>query len=350
MIKILFFSRGRGRGHAIPDVAIANDLLRSAADLKLQFVSYSTGGETIRECGYHVRDLCLPENNSFLETLILCVQVIREVEPALIVAHEEFCVPVAAKICKIPCIFLIDWFPLKESIWVDCLRYSETIIFLDDPGYFDEPEFLREKIHYVGPVLRDITLSRADRVSARKDLGLSCEQPIILVLPSGSVTASEEKAPIFTLISQAIQLIDRPITTIWVLSETEQEMIKTQSKHVTDALFVRPRLDIERLMIAADIAITKATRKTTLELNALGIPSISISYGLNPIDDFRVPHIKTNRALRARGLSAHTLSAHIVQKLQTLSAESEITQSHSNGKGAAVQIIQEYIDAVRSAR
>lgn len=46
-MKVLSFSRGRGRGYAIPDVAIREELLDVEPSITLRFVSYGTGAETI---------------------------------------------------------------------------------------------------------------------------------------------------------------------------------------------------------------------------------------------------------------------------------------------------------------
>lgn len=61
IMDILFFSRGRGRGHAIPDLAIAKRLLHADPSLALAFASYGTGAETIRNSGCDLIDLRLSE-------------------------------------------------------------------------------------------------------------------------------------------------------------------------------------------------------------------------------------------------------------------------------------------------
>ena len=80
-------------------------------------------------------------------------------------------------------------------------------------------------------------------------------------------------------------------------------------------------------MVASDVVITKATRKTSFELNALRIPSISISFGLNPIDEHRVLRIPTNCALRARGLTPASLSEHLSRALSERPCSCAATES-----------------------
>jgi hypothetical protein len=42
-VDVLFFARGRGRGHAVPDTAIVDELLQLSPDLNVCFASYATG-------------------------------------------------------------------------------------------------------------------------------------------------------------------------------------------------------------------------------------------------------------------------------------------------------------------
>ena len=114
--KSSFFSRGRGRGHAIPDMAIADQLTRVWPELELHFVSYSTGADTFRRRGLTVIDMSLPEENPFFSTLIRCKALIDEWKPDFIVSHEEFSAMVAASMAGVKSIFLSAWFPPKGSV------------------------------------------------------------------------------------------------------------------------------------------------------------------------------------------------------------------------------------------
>jgi hypothetical protein len=46
--RVLFFSRGKGRGHAIPDAAIAADVIARNPSVDVTFASHSAG---LRHCG-----------------------------------------------------------------------------------------------------------------------------------------------------------------------------------------------------------------------------------------------------------------------------------------------------------
>jgi lipid A disaccharide synthetase len=78
-------------------------------------------------------------------------------------------------------------------------------LFIDEPGIFEEPEYLKGKVKYVGPVLRKFEYTRKDRDRARTELGIPLDATVIGVFP-GSWT--EEKAPIFDLVMGAFELLE----------------------------------------------------------------------------------------------------------------------------------------------
>src|SRR3954462_3562579 len=96
--KILFFSRGRGRGHARPDVEIVRELQAMRPDVETRFVSYRPRAETILELGFAVMDLDMAEGGATAEISVAAGRLIRWLDPDLIVSHEEFAAAPAAKI------------------------------------------------------------------------------------------------------------------------------------------------------------------------------------------------------------------------------------------------------------
>src|SRR5260370_14131139 len=97
-VSVLFFSRGRGRGHAIPDIEILQELRQIDSGIEVQFVSYATGAETFKAEGHGVVDLALPEDNGFVETTIVAYRTILEFRPKVVISHEEFAALVAARL------------------------------------------------------------------------------------------------------------------------------------------------------------------------------------------------------------------------------------------------------------
>jgi UDP-N-acetylglucosamine:LPS N-acetylglucosamine transferase len=62
-------------------------------------------------------------------------------------------------------------------------------------------------------------------------------------------------------------------------------------------------------MAAADVAITKANRKTVFELRHIGLPVVAVSWGLNPIDDQAIRSMDGVQVLGARELAADGLAS-----------------------------------------
>src|SRR5712691_3677218 len=87
--KVLFFSRGRGRGHAIPDVEIIRALGAVRPDAEVRIVSYGTGCATFTDLGFPVVDLGLPDTSPIAETSVLAGRLIGWLNPDLVVSHEE---------------------------------------------------------------------------------------------------------------------------------------------------------------------------------------------------------------------------------------------------------------------
>lgn len=314
--QVLFFSRGKGRGHAIPDAAIANELVKVEPRIEITFVSYSVGAATLKDLGQEVIDLRLPEDNSLWETALPALSLLRERRPALVVSHEEFCIPPLSQALGVPVVFLTDWFANAESVWMQALKYADQIIFLDDPGIYDEPPYLAGKVLYVGYVLRSLETEGTNQTQSRSALGLPADSTIILVSPGGAKIHSETHAPLFDLILGAYDLLPAgQRRLLWVVGEPDYSSLIEKSLERQDLVILKPHYNFTPTIMAADIVITKGNRLPLFECEVLGIPSISISYGNNPVDDYRVSHIRTNFALRARGLNQTILRDYIVRAL-----------------------------------
>ena len=149
--KVLFFCRGRGSGHAIPDIEITNELLRLRGDVEVRFVSYATGAKTLAEFGFPVIDLGLPELNSLLDVIVLATKITGWLQPDLVVAHEEFGALPAARVYDRPAILLTDWFVDADRITMGTLRFADQVLFIDYEGYFEEPPKQWERLLILAP-------------------------------------------------------------------------------------------------------------------------------------------------------------------------------------------------------
>ena len=350
-VGVLLFSRGRGSGHAIPDMAIVEELHRLRDDVDLRFVSYATGAATLTERGHDVIDLDLPERNPVLETMVRAARVIDWLRPHLVVSHEEFGALPAAKIFDLPTVMITDWFVEPEKFSMQTLQYADEIIFIDDPGVFEEPPYIEGKVQYAGPVLRPFEYSRADRARARRELDLPADAAVISVLPGG--WATETREPIYDLLMPAFQQLQATNKhLVWIAGE-DQQMLTKKTRGIPGVIIKEKDWQIDRLMVASDLAITKTNRKTSMELAALGIPSISLSDGSNRVNDRRLMCIPTNRSLVVREIDSEKLRLAIET---SLSAGAESTSQSSgesrleDGRVAAAERLAFHIERVKNLR
>jgi hypothetical protein len=307
--RILFFTRGRGRGHAIPDLLIVDHLRRLAPSVDVQFVSYGTGARTLRNSDVPLVDLGFADDNNFLDTLIPSAECIQRYSPDLVVSHEEFAAVTAAQLTRAPVVFVTDWFMDKDSLFMYSIRSSMQILFIGDRGLFEEPDYLKGKVRYMGNLIRPFEYTRADWLKARAELGLSKDTLIVSVIPG--VWANEDRCPMFDLVTSAFREIPTANKRLlWIAGNDYKELCNKSRTFPSVKIF--PYHDpIERVMVASDAVITKGNRGTTLELAELRVPSISLSYGLNPVDDTIVCRLPNNVALNVRAVNSRYLSEKI---------------------------------------
>jgi hypothetical protein len=337
--KLLFVSRGRGRGHALPDSAIASALLKIVPSLDIRFVSYSTGAATLRADGWHVIDLELPPDNNIWDPLVKLCSVMLAERPALVVSHEEFSAVALAKPFGASCVFLTDW--LAESVQLQSLKYSDAVLFLDDAGYYDVPPYLNNRIKYFGPVFQTVP-EEMKPADIRNRLGIAPNTRLVLGAPGAGSAHTEGRAPIFELVAGAFDLLDIPEKLlIWVVDEPDFSALNQKIENRSDIRLMKPHSDFISTMAAADLVITKGNRISVLEAAALGIPSISLSFGNNPVDDYRVCRVPTNTALRVRGITPAIVKEHISRYLKSGRTKSSTT--HSDMEQRCLEIARQII-------
>jgi UDP-N-acetylglucosamine:LPS N-acetylglucosamine transferase len=337
---VLFFSRGRGRGHAIPDIAIAAELPEA---IDVRFVSYATGAETLKQAGLPLVDLGLGEENDFFQTMIAAAQVISSARPEVVVSHEEFSALPAAALAGVPAIFVNEWLPAPGSVAADCLAYAASIVLIGFPGVFPVPPSVRAKPVCIGPMVRKMKYTLSDRSRARKELGLADDATVLSVIP-GAWT--EERAPILDLVVPAFEGLktDHGKLLVWV-ARTDHDRVRKAAEGRDGVTVTDETPVIERLMVASDVVITKGNRVTILESASLGVPSISLSYGLNPVDDTIVARIPSNTALHAKAVDSQFLSGIIAELAFTpLSSRERPLNLHIRGGEAAAQVLAAEIE------
>jgi UDP-N-acetylglucosamine:LPS N-acetylglucosamine transferase len=332
--KVLFFSRGRGRGHALPDIEIARELRRIRPDVDLHFASYATGAETLVRAGLPTTDLDLGEDAKFLEVLVRATRLIFTRQPDLVISHEEFAALPAARSVGVGATFIVDFF-VPIDVFTESLALADQVFFIEQRGIFTEPPAVRGKVHYVGPIVRQMTLTRADRAAARNELGLPATSTVVSVIPGA--WATEQRAPIVDLVLPAFQrLAGEDNKLVWIAGR-DHEALASRLAGQPGVMVMKECSPIEKLMVASDLVITKANRGTTIDLASLGVPSLSLSFGLNPIDETIIPRIHSNLALNARGIDVPYL-AQVMAGILRPEHRSSVHPSREYAPGGAVAL------------
>jgi hypothetical protein len=342
--RILLFCRGRGRGHATSDISIIQELKQLLPAVEVQFVSYATGAGVLASEGHSVIDLGMPEANGYLETFFKAHGVIQRSRYDVVVAHEEFAAITASHMNGIPAVFMSAWLPQYGTVFSESLQYAESVILFEEPGIFPYRGMLKYEPRFTGPLTKKTTVSRKDRALIRSELGIPLEFMMILVSPGGHYT--EAIAPISETVINGYARIACENKCLYWIAGSDQSFIEEKTRGVPNVNILRTFQPLERLVAASDIVITKATRGSTMDAAALGVPSISLSSGLNPIDDLLVARIRSNLALNARATDGEVLGNFIetITSTNDLANPQPLMKSVS-GVQKAAKILAEEISA-----
>jgi hypothetical protein len=318
--SILYFVRGRGRGHALAAIAIADCLAKLRPAVKVRFVSYGTGAETLRERGRPVLDLDLPDRPGlFAIERKLPTAFKRAPRPSLVLAHEEFDVPIAARVHGLPCVVLTDWFLNDPDDWrMESLKDARDVLFLDErSGIFVPPEYAKRKVRYVGPVLRPSRYRRSDRLRARQEAGFDPEALVVSVFIHPG-RRSESIAPLSVMLRAAFDSLEHRGPKLLVCNRDSDS-------------------EFDRTMAASDLAITKGNRNVVLELAAMGVPAVSMSHGLNVIDDLRTAALPNNRTVSYEDMDPPKLARLMTERI---AARTEPLPLQDGALGAARRLVR----------
>lgn len=341
--ETMIVTRGHGRGHAIPDIAISTKLRALVPDLRLKFVSYSTGAQTFRACGYDVVDLGLPENPPIWDAVIAATRLLTNAKVNLVVAHEEIAVLPIAHSLKIPCLFITDFFLDPHTVPMEALKYADEIIFTAPSGLFTEPPSLAGKVHYVGRAVREFGYGIDDRERARRELDIRADATVVLCQPGAWL---ESQVPLAELLKSAWNLLPPPKHLRWLAGQDFDRLLAL-FEGAKDVEIVKEDWRIDRLMSASNVLITKANRMSVYEAAAMGLPSISISNSANWPDDVAVAKVESNTPLWLGSVTADSLAKIIAEKAGTSPpAATEL----SGGAAKAAARIAHHIGLLRAAK
>lgn len=321
MRDVLFFSRGRGRGHVIPDIALTKALSKLAPDINVRFVSYGTGAATLKEAQYPVIDLGLPDANPLFKTLVEVMRTVMSIKSVAVVSHEELVPLAAAKADNRPTVLITDFFFPSGNFLNEALEFADHILFLQRPGLFPEPEVAKGKVEYLGPLVRSLAYSRADKLRARSELQIGAEAVVLSVMPGA--WANEKRAPLAdALVPVFDELPMRKKYMFWIAGA---DVVELTSRYGTreDLILFGSYWPLERLMVASDVIITKCNRVTVIEAASLGVPTLSIAYGHNPVDELIVRDLPWSRVICRGGNESRVLQSCIMACLSL---------NHGNGR------------------
>lgn len=325
------------------DIMIA-DHLAKRLPVNITFISYGTGGRALASAGYEYIDLQLPDGNAFLETVIRATRVVSEKRPDVVIAHEEFAALIAAKAYGTPTIFLTDWFLDPNHILMQSLEYADEILFLEESGYFTEPPNLHTRVTYAGPISRELRYKAGDKALARKELQIDDATFVLGCLPG---TTYESSSPIFGIVLSAYdQLTVSPKQMIWVDSANYEEA-KGRFAYREDVTVVDTDWKLERVIVSSDVVISKCTRNTLRECNLLGVPSVSLSHGLNWIDDAFANRLASNIWLNAKTTNSRELADSIMKVSSGVNVASKSCRS---GLDVVIERITRRIDAIKGQK
>jgi UDP-N-acetylglucosamine:LPS N-acetylglucosamine transferase len=311
---ILYVSRGRGRGHAMQDLAIASELRAQVPLTRIIFASYDVGATVLQEAKVELHNLELSERNPFPETLLRIARMIAEIKPTLVLAHEELAALTAARLQQIPSMFLTHWFPQRRDPRSQALEHADAVLFLEGPGVFPEPAFVENKVEYLGPMVRPSTYTVDQRAELRQKLGLRVDEIFALVLPG---SPREERSPIFNQVCRAFDQLSATVKRMTWIAGRDHTLLKSREDLTFCLEVIENTLDVQALMIASDFVVTKGTYNTLCELASLGIPSIALSHGKNFVDDVYAKGRPLNTFLYANETSVDELTRvmeHLVQQ------------------------------------
>lgn len=278
------FVRGRGRGHALTALRLARRLPTPSS-----FVSYGTGARTLREHGVAVDDLRLPDDPDLFAVRARAGKWLARHRPAQVFAFEEFEALEAAAAAGLPSVAITDWFLPDAADWrMRSLALARQVWLLDNPGIYPEPDYLCDTVKYLGPILRPLPFQTRSRHAARRQLGLAPDDFVVAVFVYPG-RRSERRAPLRATLTAALAALPKPGRKL-ILWNRDGDV------------------EFSRTMRAADVGITKGNRNLVLEMGAMGLPAITVDYGLNLIDSYRVKQCEWNQTIAAANLTIDTMA------------------------------------------
>jgi UDP:flavonoid glycosyltransferase YjiC (YdhE family) len=344
---ILFISRGRGRGHAVPDLSIAREIRARRPRASVRFCSYGTGALVLRNAGEDVIALEAGDMDPPWKIHIELVRLLATIAPRLVVSHEEFVAVPAATIFRLPTVFLTHWFFPSPHLMNEAIGFARSIGFLETEGAMISPSTLQGKIVYLGPVLRQFRYLPRDRRALREEMGFGDDELVLGVFPGTTHRGmmGEHIRESMRLTLNAFHELPVPAKAFLLIGGAVEELLGTDHQ-IEKIITVESHPHPEAMMIVSDVAITTGSYAIGAELMALGVPSISLSGGLNQIDDFFAKRRRNNRFLYYKEATSAQLAEIIVDAVRTGPAEPETACLLGTGAARVAEYIVQHLSQV----
>lgn len=286
-MKVVFFSRGLGIGHAARDLALASAL--KSKSVESTFFSYESGLKYFHSMQVPVKDIGFSNTShavmdtetlihSFFEDLFEYSSLLTK-EEGLVIGDEELFLPFTCKILKRPSIFITDWFPnMIQKYKSDALipmayaafDQADCIVVPDFEDQVTIPEQLKEKTFFCGPFFRgDIQQLRESRLHLRRKHGFDGTFVVVV-----TVGGSKLNFPVLEKCIQAYRNLSETEDTRMILITGPD--ISPEELPDTEAEIRQFVPDFMELAVSSDLVITGAGHSTLMELSALGVPCIVI--------------------------------------------------------------------------
>ncbi|MDH5805590.1 MAG: undecaprenyldiphospho-muramoylpentapeptide beta-N-acetylglucosaminyltransferase [Gemmatimonadota bacterium] len=316
MVKVLITGGGTG-GHLMPALAIAETLREIAPDVEPVLVGAKRGIEAKilperDDFRYHL----LPTRPIFRnriwrnipwvwwapELLLLALKIVRKERPQAVVGTGGYAsgpVLLAAKLLRIP--YALQEQNAMPGITTRMLARSAKQIHL---GFEGAGAFLHAgkntKLHAFGNPVATKPIADADRIAARKSLGLGSDERVLFVMGG-----SQGALAINSAVSDALEAgLFGDAKILWSVGAGMWERYKHHDSNpqVTAKPFWQP---VRTAYAAADLVVARAGAMTTAELCVCGLPSILI-----PLPSAAADHQTENaKALEEAGAALHLAQA-----------------------------------------
>ena len=303
-MRILLAAGGTG-GHINPAIAIAKECRAHMPDCEILFVGTKRGleGKLVPREGFDIKYIetvgfkrkLTAENivvvGKALKSMFSARKIIKDFSPDLVIGCGGYVSgPVVAQAAleKIPTlIHEQNVFPgvtnklLSRKVNTVCISFEEA------EKYFKKAN----KIVYTGNPVRPSLLT-VSKQSAR--LALNIDERPLLVAVGGSLGAGTINARML----EFIKTIPDDIQLIWATGNREYDEIKSKISSLPSNVRVEPYIyNMDEVLSAADLVISRSGAITLTELCTAGTPSILI-----PSPNVAENHQEINaRALEARG-------------------------------------------------